>query len=208
MIEPFVNIIEALFPKRKTEVFPGPIGRPTGGSTKVPDFEDLWASCEIDPEKRLQVEEMARKVLASFPRYDEVQRKTGVPWYLVGAIHLRESSGRFDRCFHNGDPLPGPTTHVPAGRGPFPSWESSAVDALTLLGLHHLKIDGPIQALVVAEQFNGLGYRRHGVYSPYLWAGTNHSLEIGKFTADGKFDPLAPEKQVGVAAVIHLLLEA
>ena len=74
---------------------------------------------------------------------------------------------------HNGDPLPGPTTHVPKGRGPFISWEAAAIDALKYDGLDKIKLDSIEACLIMAEKFNGLGYRNKGEYSPYVWAGTN-----------------------------------
>lgn len=199
------NLIESIFPGR-SPVVGDPIMRPTNGSTDLPDFEFLWRNCSLDQDKLTQIKFIAKAIDDNFHRYSMVQVKTGLPWYLIGALHWREGGGSFDRCFHNGDKLPGPTRNVPAGRGPFDSWESSAIDAIRLLGFHHLKIETPVQALVIAERWNGLGYRKKGIYSPYLWAGTNWSEERGKYVADGHWDPNAPEKQIGVAAIMKEVL--
>lgn len=200
-MEILFNVIESMFPGRSPKA-QDPTMRPGGGSTDLPDFDFLWENCFLDPDKLTTIRFIAKKVQDNYLRYNFVSIKTGLPWYLIGALHFRECSGAFDRCFHNGDKLPGPTRRVPSGRGPFSSWEESAIDAIKLMGFHHLEIKTPVQALVIAEKFNGLGYRRKGIYSPYLWAGTNWSEEKGKYIADGKWDPKAPEKQIGVAAIM------
>lgn len=199
------NFMEGIFPGRSPKTG-DPTMRPTGGSTDLPDFEYLWANCTLDQDKITTIRFIAKKIILHRLRYEVVQDATGIPWYLVGALNFREGSGGFSHCFHNGDKLPGPTRNVPAGRGPFASWEDSAIDAIKLLGFHHLKITTPVQAIVIAEKFNGMGYRKKGIYSPYLWAGTNWSEERGKYIADGKWDPNAPEKQIGVAAIMKEIL--
>jgi hypothetical protein len=51
-----------------------------------------------------------------------------------------------------------------------------------------------------------LGYRSHGVNSPYLWAGSNHQ-EPGKYIADGVWDSSARDTQLGVMPVIMKIVE-
>jgi hypothetical protein len=51
-----------------------------------------------------------------------------------------------------------------------------------------------------------LDYRRMGRRSPYLWAGTSHQ-QIGKYVADGKFDPGVTDRQPGVMPIIARVLE-
>lgn len=143
------------------------------------------------------------KILANVKRYQFVQKETGVPWQLIAAIHGLEASFGFGACFANGDPLNKVTTHVPKGRGPFLTWEASAIDELKR---HHTDaIDHwtiPL-CLQFAERWNGLGHlQKHpDVNTPYLWSFTN-LYKKGKYVADGKYDPNAVSKQVGVAAVL------
>lgn len=170
-----------------------------------PDFEELWDSCRIDNERQNEVSRVCIKITNNASRYKAVELATNVPWMLIAALHYRETSLDFSRCLHNGDPLPGPTVRVPKGRGPFGSWEESAADALRLVGMNRVRYLDEVSMLVMAEKFNGLGYRRTGELSPYIWAGTNHHDETGKYVADGKFDPAAKEKQLGVAAIIKSL---
>jgi lysozyme family protein len=142
------------------------------------------------------------KILANVKRYQFVQKETGVPWQLIAAIHGLEASFGFGACFANGDPLNKVTTHVPKGRGPFLTWEASAIDELKR---HHTDaIDHwtiPL-CLQFAERWNGLGVlnKHPGFYSAYLWSFTN-LYKGGKYVADGVWDAKAISKQVGVAAV-------
>ena len=55
-------------------------------------------------------------------------------------------------------------------------------------------------ALDRLERYNGLGYRRRGRPSPYLWSYSGH-YDKGKYVADGRFDPDAESKQCGGAAL-------
>ena len=131
----------------------------------------------------------------------------GVPWWVVGVLHMMETSGSFRLHLHNGDPLTARTVHVPAGRPlvgnpPF-SWHDSAADALIVEGLgawHDWSVAGTLYRL---EMWNGWGYRRAGVGipTPYLWAGCQHYTK-GKFVADGKFDSEAVSKQIGAAVLL------
>jgi lysozyme family protein len=173
-------------------------------STMSPDIGYLWETCTIDEDKFPRVGAIVKQIELYKDRYMTVEASTTVPWQFIAALHYRESSLRFDRCLHNGDLLPGPTTHVPVGRGPFANWEMSAIDALKIEGLHKMKLGylGAEGFLVMAEKYNGTGYRKHGVYSPYVWSWTNWSDERGKYTADGKFDRDALELQCGVAALL------
>jgi len=143
------------------------------------------------------------KILANVKRYQFVQKETGVPWQLIAAIHGLEASFRFNACLHNGDPLGVKTTHVPKGLGPFFTWESSAIDVLHRKHAELIHDWSLPQCLQFAERYNGTGYliKHPEVNSPYVWSFTN-LYKKGKYVADGKYDPNAISKQVGVAAVL------
>jgi lysozyme family protein len=143
-------------------------------------------------------------------RYDAVAAETGVPWWVVGLLHLMEASQNFSRHLHNGDPLSARTVNVPAGRPldwhPGMTWEESAADAL--VNVKHLDQveDWSIGAFLErAEGWNGFGYRNRGIWTPFLWSGTTY-YERGKFTRDGVFDPDFVSKQVGIAPMIAQLV--
>jgi lysozyme family protein len=139
-------------------------------------------------------------------------RLGGIPWWFLACIHELECSGRWDRHWHNGDPLTARTVQVPMGRPrkgqpPF-GWLESAEDALTMPGKEFDQVgDWSIpHALWLLEGYNGRGYRMYrGIHSPYLWAGTNHYTK-GKYVADGKYSTEAVSKQAGSAGLIKILL--
>lgn len=155
------------------------------------------------------IERQAAKIRANRDRYESVAAKTGVPWDVIAVIHYRESSGDFAGVLHNGQKIIGTgrkTTLVPKGRGPFSTWESAAVDALMNCAPYAGKNKdwSTANTLEVLERYNGLGYRKKGLPSPYLWAGTDQYVK-GKYVADGKFDPNHVDTQLGVAAILIAL---
>jgi hypothetical protein len=100
------------------------------------------------------------------------------------------------------------TTLVPKGRGPFESWEDSACDALTMnhISLPKGNSDSEISEIAMAlEKYNGRGYMRRNVHSPYLWSFSNHGEGVGKYIADGHYDPDAVSDQPGAMVVLGYL---
>lgn len=174
------------------------------------EYENLFATCKTNPEKVSAVEAIVKKILANRNRYEEVESKTKVPWYVVAMIHSLEGSLNFKTHLHNGDPLTGKTVHVPKGRPqgkpPF-QWEQSAVDALEFDNMTAVKKWTLALTLFKLEGFNGFSYRtKHPeVLTPYLWSFSNH-YKKGKFVADGKFDSAAVSKQCGAAVILKTLV--
>ena len=170
----------------------------TQGARK--QYELLYESCLIRPNRQAAVNQLVTRINASRPRYQKVGKALGIPWYVVGIIHSLEASGNFTRHLHNGDPLTARTTHVPAGRPktgkpPF-TWEQSAIDALRGQGSPTWKDWSVPGTLFELEGYNGFGYRDHhpNVPSPYLWSFSNHYTR-GKYVADGRFSPTAVSQQ-------------
>ena len=176
------------------------------------EYQNLFDTCQIRPETQGEIGLLAAKIINNRDRYEAVGTPLSIPWHFIGVIHNMESSLRFDRHLHNGDPLTARTVHVPAGRPaggdpPF-TWEASATDALELQGLDKVT-DWSFPALLYQiEKYNGFGYRNHHpeVLSPYLWSGSNHYTS-GKFVADGKFDPDAISKQCGAAVILRSMAD-
>ena len=173
-------------------------------------YANLWKAATLKGgADATNAEGFADKIIAAEQRYRAVQASTGVPWYFIGALHMRESSCNFAGVLHNGDRIIGTgglTTRVPAGRGPFATWEESAVDALKLKDMHRVQSWSVARMLYQAEVFNGLGYAGKGINSPYVWAGTNQE-QLGKYVADHVFDRAADDTQLGVAAVLIRLAQ-
>lgn len=144
------------------------------------------------------------KLLLGANRYKTIESLTGVPWFMVGAIHGLECSFSFNGCFHNGDPLDVPTKKYPKNRGPFKDWEASAIDALNLVGYVNQAAWTLEKILFRTEMYNGLGYARRGMFSPYLWSGTQLYVK-GKFRFDGVFDENLVSSQIGLVATLKEL---
>lgn len=172
----------------------------------TPNFKEICKTIKIDDDRLIEAKALREKFKASIERYQQVSLQChGFPIDLLFALHYRESSLSFKTCLHNGDKLPGPTTHVPKGRGPFSSWEEAAIDAL-MLEKYKFPADWSFESrLEFAEKYNGIGYRKTSEFSPYVFAGTNFHDETGKYVADGKYDASAKEQQLGVAAILLAL---
>lgn len=188
-----------------------------------PWYRRMFSACEVVAGK----EDQLRKTLATIDRglirYMEVSGRLGfrdnyvmIFAYILGALHFKEASCNFSGVLHNGERIIGTnekTTLVPRGRGPFSSWEDSAVDAINLNGARWQKLrEGSTDIgdiLYAVERFNGPGYINGAgklEVSPYLWECSNVSDGVGKYVSDGKFDPSARlGSTVGVALILKEL---
>lgn len=172
-------------------------------------YAKQYAECVIKPDKMAVVQAEAARIKANEKRYRAVAANFDVlPWWVIGIIHSMECGLRFDQHLHNGDPLKARTVQVPKGRPkvgkpPF-TWEESAIDAIEYDGLDVCRDWTPGSALENFENYNGPGYRRKKVPSPYLWSFTNQ-YRSGKYVADNKYDPNAVSKQCGAAALMKAL---
>src|SRR5215510_5796407 len=170
------------------------------------DFARLWDSMDVRPDKRELVTRIARKLIRHKAQYQTVEARTGVSWLVIAALHNRESDADFATYLGNGEPLDRRTTLVPKGRGPFDSWEAGAVDALALDGLDQVKAWLPERACFEIEKFNGFGYRKRGVRSPYLWSFSNHYAR-GKYVADGHFSSSYVDEQCGAIPILRAIMK-
>jgi len=141
-------------------------------------------------------------------RYQVISQQTTVPWFIVAIIHYREANQSWTANLAQGDPWDRVSVHVPAGRGPFRSFEAAAVDALTNCSPHAAKWKdwSAGGAMTLLELYNGLGYADRGLPSPYVWAGTDQYVR-GKFVADHVFDPNFVDRQLGCACVLRHMMQ-
>lgn len=164
-----------------------------------------WADAQLT---RAEVAaEVARRLHRAKSRYRSVEAETGVPWPIVAVIHERESSQSWRASLAQGDPWDRISLHVPAGRGPFTSWEAAAADALVNCPpFLARRTDWSLaKALTALEMYNGTGYAARGEPSPYLWAGTNQ-YRSGKYIRDGLYDASKVDPQLGCAAMMKALM--
>lgn len=180
-------------------------------------YDRMFKACEVTPGKEEMLLWACENILKKLPRYHDVANRLGfegadgdVIALVIGIIHYKEASGDFTRVLHNGEKIIGSnlkTKLVPKGRGPFKTWEESAVDALTLraepIGVLTTNI-GEILGFI--ERYNGTGYIKGAGRedtSPYLWSCSNINDGHGKYTADGSYDPTADTaKSVGAAVIL------
>ncbi len=178
-------------------------------------YQILYNSAVVNSAKLPLVDGIISKIIANKDRYKSVADTfPPMPYWAVAVIHNMECSLNFKCHLHNGDPLTAKTVHVPAGRPktgtpPF-QWEDSAIDALKYQGFNVIKDWGIANLLKELEFYNGSGYRKRGINTPYLWSATNHygtAPNIGKYVTDGKFDSSAISQQIGAAAIIKRMDE-
>ena len=174
------------------------------------EYQQLFDSCVIKPAKFADVDKCIQLILSKRQHYDAVEEAVSVPWYFVGIVHNLEGACNMKAHLHNGDPLTARTIHVPTGRPksgspPF-EWSVSAIDALKLKSLESWTDWSIAGLLFQLERYNGFGYRRFGVNSPYLWSYSNHYAK-GKFVEDGIFDDRAVSKQCGAAVLLRRMSE-
>ena len=90
-----------------------------------------------------------------------------------------------------------------AGRPPF-TWEVSAEDALRYDHLDRKSWRRLGDTLQTIEAYNGTGYERRGVPSPYLWSWTTLYTR-GKYVRDGRWDAFAVSQQCGAVPILRSL---
>jgi lysozyme family protein len=177
------------------------------------EYEYLFSICTINPNKQNEVDRVCEKIIENKARYLTIQNRTGVPWYFVAVIHLREASFNFKTYLGNGDPLNKPSVHEPKNRGPFATWEDGAIDALQNEGFAN-KNDWSLGMIFKRlEWYNGSGYRyvdgkMTGTTplnaSPYIYNYTPFYTKGGS-VEDHSFYPNWVDDNAGCMAVLKQL---
>jgi lysozyme family protein len=173
------------------------------------EYLALFATLIPSAVKAAEIKAATNRVIGGRSRYQTVASALGaIPWYVIGVINELESTSNFKTHLHNGDPLTQRTVHVPVGRPPTGSppftWEFSAEDALRMKNYQTMSDWRLSRILYRLEAYNGLGSRRHGIFTPYLWSGCQH-YSRGKYVSDGVWDPNAVSKQIGCGVILHQL---
>ena len=174
--------------------------------TSLKDEYAAWyAACQLRPERKGELAYYLKRLTQGQAIYQQVGAELNIPWVFIGITHGMECGFNFKAHLHNGDPLSARTVQVPkarpaTGNPPF-TWSQSARDALIYKGYHQVSDWSVPHMLHLFERYNGMGYRRRGVPTPYLWSYSN-LYEKGKFVADGRFDPEAVSKQCGAALML------
>lgn len=178
------------------------------------EYKALFDTMQIDESKGSDIRTACNIIKRNKNRYAALAFKVNpvLPWYAIGIVHYLECNCNFFKHIHNGDPLTGRTVQVPAGRplaapkyGNKYTWEESCEDWLILKNWHKWKDWGIADILYRLEANNGMGYKKKGLATPYLWSFTD-KYDKGKYVQDGKFDAEAVSKQVGAAILLKELI--
>lgn len=172
------------------------------------EYAELWRSMVIRPDRSAAVTTIAKRLIADKGRYLRIEQLTGVPWFVVAALHDRESDADFNTYLGNGQSLHRKTTIGPIGRGPFKTFDEGAVDALRHDGLDQVDEWSPERACYEVEKFNGFGYRNEhpNVKSPYLWSFSQHYTR-GKYVGDHDFNANTVDQDCGAMVIIKRIME-
>jgi lysozyme family protein/phage protein D len=188
------------------------LSRPTGRTkaAQASYYNTVWQSLKITREAI--VREAGETAIKNQSRYQTISAKTGVPWYVIAAIHFRECSYDFKQNIANGDSLQRKTVRVPAGRipgvAPPYTFEQAAIDALTSESKFKGVAWGSIPDMCwFFENYNGLGYLYKGKPSPYLLAGCQHYAG-GLFVGDGDYRAGTVDGRSGVLPIIYYILNS
>lgn len=169
----------------------------------------------LSPDQQFAMRKFVQNYQTNKARYESVAEKTDMPPELIAALHWRESTGNFGTYLHQGDPLGQPAKRIPYNIPVFNDWESAAIHAINLKkGIQQrfgiTKATGqtdPAALSTYAEYYNGKGYFNKNRPSPYVFSGTS-SYQGGKYVADGKYDPNAVDRQLGVYSMLSNLWSA
>ncbi len=171
---------------------------------KWPVYAGWWDRMTIKTSRVKEFEKIAARLVGFKDRYLPIEKATGVKWYHIALLHLRESNNDFSTYLGNGEPLNRITRLVPKGRGPFKTFEAGAIDALKIDGLNKIKDWRLEKVLYYSELYNGAGYDLRGLPSPYLWGGTNIQ-KPGKYVRDGVFSGTTWDTQPGIAPILKTM---
>jgi lysozyme family protein len=167
--------------------------------SRWPQLAKWWEAATITNPS--EVAAVAKRLVAAKARYQSVEAKTGVPWWLIAAIHQREASQNWNTQLAQGDPLNRVSTHEPKGMGPYNTWEEGAIAALKHDGLTSVSDWRLEKALHWQEKYNGWGYFYRGIPSSYVWGATSVQRP-GKYVADGVWSSSTMDRQIGCAAML------
>lgn len=149
---------------------------------------------------------VAQRIVKAKARYQAIEQVSGVPWFWIGPVHMRESDQSWARSLAQGDRWDRVSVHVPAGRGPFSSFEAAAIDALQIEGLTQVKDWRLEKMLYFWEAYNGWGYFAHGLPSPYVFGGSSVQRP-GKYVGDGRWSASTVDTQPGCASMLRAIMD-
>jgi lysozyme family protein len=172
------------------------------------EYQIYYDACSVNPDRQRNLDFYTSRLTKFKTVYSDVGSDLHIPWYFIGIIHAMECGFDFNQHLHNGDPLTARTVHVPANRPPVGqppfTWRESARDAMIFDGYSNESEWSVARILYLFERYNGFGYRKLGIPSPYVWSFSTLYAK-GKYVADGHFDPDAVSAQCGAGVMLKVL---
>ena len=173
-------------------------------------YRELYNTMIPLPGSAGAIQAAVNAVLRGHDAYAQVEVDLVIPWRIVGVLHLMEASCNMKQNLLNGQPLSQRTTIAPVGHGPWGTWEEMASMILSNQSWRFPEMWNVPNTLRFFEQWNGWGYSRQRVNSPYLWAGSNHGVGVGKYVGElagvpARYDPAFVSDQIGAAVALREL---
>lgn len=175
-----------------------------------------WERMKVKPSFWPAAQKFAKRALSHKAEYvaisETIKNQTGkyVPWWFIPLVHERECIRGVDNWTCNigqGTPF-NQKSHIKPYNGPFHSFREAAIAALVNEAPHaanNTNWSGG-GTMTIAEAYNGMGYAKKGLPSPYVWSGTDQYVK-GKYIRDGVFDPNKVDTQLGVAISLKAMME-
>jgi lysozyme family protein len=183
-----------------------PLAPPANFDQLAAEYRRDYATATVRPERVAALDQLARQLVSHEARYRQVADPLGVPWWILGAIHQLEHSGRWTTALDVTDRIDVPPGEpVPEGRILDAEWNASATRELRRQSFDRWRDWSLPGSLYMLERFNGFGYRSHRVATPYLWSYTT-LYDRGKFIRARVFDPDVVSAQPGAAAMLKRLV--
>lgn len=191
------------------------------------EYKSMFEIMEVDSTKAPEIDSAFKKIVANKSIYESIIEKSKnplIPYYTLGIVHYMECNLSFKKHIHNGDSLNKRTINVPSGRpisdpisgkGKPYTFEESSLDWIYLKKWNLFKDWKAEDILARFELNNGLGYRKLGIPSPYLWSYSQFygtAPFIGKYVADSKFEKFDAKgnpivsQQIGSAILLKKFL--
>lgn len=164
-----------------------------------------WNRAKINEHHKDNVQRGMDKVEPNIEEYNIVASHVDCSVHALICSHYREASCDFDRQILNGQDWDMKTTIVPKNEGPFENFEVSCKRGFAIKPKME-SLTNIVDLLHFLERWNGWGYRRRGIWSPYLWSYTN-LYKKGYYTSDGRYSSRAVNKQLGCASLLIALFE-
>jgi lysozyme family protein len=154
----------------------------------------------------------AKVAVANKGRYLAIARAANMPdiaWVFIAVSHYRESSQDFSRSLAQGDRWDQVSHNVPAGRGPFKSFEDAAVDALVKCSPYAARLkDWSIGGMLTnLERYNGIGYASKGEPSAPISGRARTSTRRANTSETACSTPTQVDTQLGCAGLILTMMQ-